>query len=288
MLMRRAMFVRLLAVSLFCAPAAWSKAETYAVLVGINDYPGDHMDLRGCVPDAQYFRDFLTAHADLKEHNTRMLLDGNASESELLRALLWLASVSRPGDRAVFVYSGHGSKKETSALEERDGENELICLADSTYLEDDLLSGVAKQMAARGVHVTMVFDSCFSGGMSRDKDRPKFVEFKDLKGFRSVRKGIEEVINSSAEVLGQATEGGSYAILSSSQENETSADASLSDGTYHGAFVWALSTLLVEDPTISIRTMYSRIGELLARYGFKQNPRAETSSKTRLDAPIID
>jgi len=78
----------------------------YAVVIGISDYEGTANDLNYCDDDAQDWKTRLTAEG----YNVTLLLDRNATASNIDAALTDLAALSSAGNEIAFCYSGHGSK----------------------------------------------------------------------------------------------------------------------------------------------------------------------------------
>jgi uncharacterized caspase-like protein len=119
-----------------------ASAETYAVVVGINDYK-TISDLRFAESDAQLMVDVLTRYAGVREENILALLGSRATRSNIGAAIKgWLAHRAKPSDRALFYFSGHGTFAFDANGDEDDGRDELLCawdsaLRDTTYVRDD-------------------------------------------------------------------------------------------------------------------------------------------------------
>jgi hypothetical protein len=133
-------------------------ASKRALLVAINDYGSQQNNLPSCLEDASQFRSLLEERygfADFKE-----LYDGDASVANVEKGLTWLFAKPAPDDRLAFFYSGHG-------FQQPKGENleECLVLGDLKFLFDDRLTELS-QSAPPGV-LTVVLDSCFSGGMQK-------------------------------------------------------------------------------------------------------------------------
>ena len=76
----------------------------YAVVIGIADYDGTSSDLQYSDDDALAWNDYLISQG----YTVNLLIDGQATEANILAALQWLADVEQPGDGVVITYSGHG------------------------------------------------------------------------------------------------------------------------------------------------------------------------------------
>ena len=133
-------------------------ASNRALLVAINDYGSQQNNLPSCLEDASHFRSLLEERygfADFKE-----LYDGDASVANVEKGLAWLFKGVAPEDRLVFFYSGHGFQQPKGGNLE-----ECLVLGDMKFFFDDRLTELS-QSAPPGV-LTVVLDSCFSGGMQK-------------------------------------------------------------------------------------------------------------------------
>ena len=86
--------------------------NTYAVIVGISDYPYLH-PLHYADKDAELFRDFLQSPAggNVKFENISLLLNENATAANFwIKGISWLTAKKNPqkGDRVYFYFAGHG------------------------------------------------------------------------------------------------------------------------------------------------------------------------------------
>jgi len=81
----------------------------YAVLVGINDYPGTANDLYQCVNDVNSMRNTLINTYGWPASNIRVLTDSQATTSNIISALQWVAQQEGPNSQVLFHFSGHGN-----------------------------------------------------------------------------------------------------------------------------------------------------------------------------------
>ena len=129
-----------------------------ACIVAINDYGGDgRNNLNSCIADAFEMERLLRGQYGFQ--GITKLLDGEATIANVDRALTALLTDVKPDDRLVFFYSGHGYQ-----LQKGPNREEVLCLRDGFY-EDDRLSAKTQGLPL-GV-LTVVLDSCFSGGMEK-------------------------------------------------------------------------------------------------------------------------
>lgn len=145
----------------------------YALFVGIDDYPG--RPLRGCVNDVRAAESWLGAQSSTTE--TRTLYDAQATRAAVLAGIRDHLGRGGPDDTALLWFCGHGSRRPTDDPRVASGWSEALVCHDSLYaggqplLEDAELGPLLDEIAARGVHVVAVLDSCHSGGASRETRR---------------------------------------------------------------------------------------------------------------------
>jgi hypothetical protein len=139
------------------ASAASSTPGTHvkAVVVGVDDYPGDDHDLRSAVADA---RDMAAALArwGVPASNVVELENANATASGVRRGLEWLVDNAGPDDTAIFFFSGHARTLGfgTQALVGSDG----------WLLTDEYLG---QKLAPLRAHATwIVLSVCYGGGFT--------------------------------------------------------------------------------------------------------------------------
>ncbi|HEX2699166.1 MAG TPA: caspase family protein [Acidimicrobiales bacterium] len=82
---------------------------TWAVIVGINDYPGTASDLRSAVNDADD-TDLALAGMGVPTAQRLVLRDGQATAGHIREAVEWLVARAGPDATAVFFYGGHVRK----------------------------------------------------------------------------------------------------------------------------------------------------------------------------------
>jgi hypothetical protein len=168
-------------LAFFTAEAA---AEDRALVIGINSYPNleARYNLEMASGDAVHFADFLKDTFDFKSEQIRILRDADATRDKIVDAFRrWLIDGTRPGDRAIFYFSGHG-------LRFRSGDGFARGLAPSdvrkgdadgqaefeNVVPTDLLTSLRREL--RGRTVLFFVDSCFSGKIARSKEQGESIE----------------------------------------------------------------------------------------------------------------
>jgi hypothetical protein len=137
-----------------------------ALCIGINNYPGTHMDLKGCVNDANDW----AAELGARGFAVKKLLDSQATKVAMVDAFRTLIGEAVNGDVVVITYSGHGTYVPDINGDEVDGLDEALCPYDlqtggAALLDDE----IHEMFAARkqGVRVVLISDSCHSGTVTR-------------------------------------------------------------------------------------------------------------------------
>ncbi|MEN6368893.1 MAG: PKD domain-containing protein [Thermotogota bacterium] len=157
--------------------------EVWALVIGISDYAQ--------VKDLQYGREDAIAmcrwllDSGVAEDHIRLLLDSEVAVAELpgvtphlaslvnvREALGWLRRVAGEDDLALVSFSGHGFQGDDDNGDEKDGVDEFFVLVDTsaaavedTALRDDEFGRFLDRLESN--HVLVLFDGCYSGGLSR-------------------------------------------------------------------------------------------------------------------------
>jgi hypothetical protein len=129
------------------------QSGTWAVVIGVNDYPGSENDLRSAVNDAD---DMVQALRILGVASDLMLVlrDGQVTANTVLQSAAWLANHAAPDAVAGFFYAGHVRKTLRG--------NEEIVTSDGSSVTDGQLAAALDQVQATRSWVAMA--SCFGLG----------------------------------------------------------------------------------------------------------------------------
>ncbi len=317
-----------LAASALMVSAATAQAETYVLLVGVCDYPtpvdaaGKPLknaegaivdnDLSGAINDMTSVKDVLTSGFGVKTNNVKMLTDKAATSENLIKELKWLIGSAKAGDQVFFGFSGHGASIPVDGSLEEDGKEEVIVLGDDSLVPDDFFGELKDALSTAGINATYFFDSCHSGGMSRDtfKGKAKFIPMSKLskrakmmgaKQFRSAfganaKSGNLKAggYNTNQPALAGETEKnmksagkGEYAFLFSSKEDQTSIDAKIDGFPAHGLFTLAFTEVLKSEAKFPLGDLMSGIQSFFTENEIPQSPMFEFSSEARSGLPFI-
>jgi hypothetical protein len=259
-----------------------------ALCIGINNYPGTHMDLQGCVNDAQDWAAVLQARG----YSVTTLLDKHAIKAAMVQAMADLIGAAGNGDSLVISYSGHGTYQPDTDDDEVDGLDEALCPYDlqtsGSALTDDEIHTLFGARKA-GVRLLLISDSCHSGTVTRaapaepeaDAPRPRFMPMGNwLPENRLPRTPAGNLVSQLGVAIGPSPFQRALAkqqgdlLLAGCKEgpNNFSYDAKIG-GRYNGAFTYyALKTLKALKPDASYADWNKAIGAYLPSASYPQSP----------------
>ncbi|MFL6334292.1 MAG: metallophosphoesterase [Pyrinomonadaceae bacterium] len=167
----------------------------YALLIGIDCYLPNRLpegisypSLGGCVRDINHVENFLKNRLGLAGDQIIKLTASNAAPGapppeprkqwptykNMVAAFRRITEAAKPGEQVYVHYSGHGGRSIT-AFPKLKGEKGLdesfvptdIGDSEARYLRDVEIAHLVRAMTDKGLLVTLVFDSCHSGGATR-------------------------------------------------------------------------------------------------------------------------
>ncbi len=292
-----------------------------ALLVGINRYAVK--PLGGCVNDVLQIQDMLRSKFGFQPSDIRVLTDGDATRKGIEAGLDWLVAPGEgggAGDVRVFHYSGHGSQVEDKDQEEPDGADECLVPIDadrSGYLIDDDLCRLYGHVPA-GSNLTLIMDSCHSGGAQRGDDDSVF-RFVDppaaemaaierarlayqerreehiLDKLRTIRSKSEDELlalirserlsfDKKRRQFGDVDNRESNLLIAGCRSDQSSSDATIA-GARHGALTYFLvKAVEAQGPSATYRQITTAVGPDLRRY--RQTPQLEGTAAHK-DWPIF-
>ena len=163
----------------------------YALLVGIDDYPGTGSDLRGPIEDARIMQRVLVERFGFDPANIVTLNDADATRQNIAQGVAQHLGQAGPDGVAVLFYSGHGTQIGeniglTGSLdpEPRGQGDEAIFVYgpefESSVILDEELGFLIESIDAG--RTLVVVDACFSGEITRasgDAPQSKVVDLSD-------------------------------------------------------------------------------------------------------------
>ena len=141
--------------SAFAPVSGTSQPEVFALVIGIDDYPGTRSDLRSAVADADLVDAALDGFGVPPTHRV-VLRDGQARRAEVEAAIRSLATQGGPGSTLVLAFAGHTRKVAP--------EREAIVLADGATLTDLELASLLAPATTQRMWLLMA--TCFAGGFT--------------------------------------------------------------------------------------------------------------------------
>jgi hypothetical protein len=171
-----------------------STPQHYALLIGVDCYlpnrlpnGAQYRSLGGCVRDVEHVEAMLRRTLDLSPDSIIKLTATNTAVGKpaepsaqwptynnMVAAFKKLTDQAKAGDQVYIHYSGHGGRAATifPTLKGATAYDEALVPTDigdseARYLRDVELAALLKRMVDKGLIVTVVLDSCHSGGMTR-------------------------------------------------------------------------------------------------------------------------
>jgi len=143
------------------APSGPKEPGIWAVVVGIDDYPGTEGDLRAGKADARDVDAALAAYGVPGERRI-LLLDQQATAANIRASLYWLVGHTSPEATAVFFYSGH--VRQVSGDPDHDGEavDEAMVGSDGDHVYDGEMADILRGLEARSMWIGIA--ACYGGG----------------------------------------------------------------------------------------------------------------------------
>ena len=179
----------------------------YAVVIGINNYKNISR-LKYAVNDAEEVRRYLIDCLGYRAGNIKLLPDAAAQKNEILKAIKWLAEMSKSLGSSpatlLFYYSGHGLfNNDTCYL--------CPCEADLNKLEHSMISTEEFSNALSEIegNLGVLLDACHAEG---------FAELRAIKDAKTpdLRRGF------SNSFVRQLQKGKNWAVFASSRVDEVS------------------------------------------------------------------
>ncbi|PWJ39316.1 caspase family protein [Sediminitomix flava] len=287
--MKRLLFY--ITIFLFLSMSAFS-IERKALIIGINNYePKEGLDavksdrmwinLDGSVNDALSMKSILLNKFGFVENNIITLVTPEeTTRDKLIEGFKKLAAMTQKGDEVFIYYAGHGSQVVNSRSPEVDKLDETIVPSDSYTgvldIRDKELNELFSKIQDKGAVLTIIFDSCNSGSVSRSSGLPEMYKARAIRrDNRDVKEPFDPIDIASKGAL----------VISASQDYELAKEFTDPDGQKHGAFTYAFMKALRESsPNESALNLFKRTRSILLYMGVpSQHPVFEGNiSRSRL------
>jgi hypothetical protein len=247
-----------------------------AVCVGINDYPGSSNDLKGCINDAKAWAELLEDHFGFEKDSITMLTNAKATKANVLEAVEKMVEAAVSGDIVVFTNSSHGTYLEDTSGDE-EAYDEAMCPYDcgeNLILDDELREMFSK--VKRGVHLTVVSDSCHSGSVTRLIEGKEYRKPRFLSPESIGKSTIENIYRAKSNRKSKHPQSGMKdVLLSGCKSDEYSYDASIG-GKYHGAMTsYAIEAIAESGYGLTYGELHKLLLEKIKEAGYPQTPQLE-------------
>ncbi|KAJ7145641.1 caspase domain-containing protein [Mycena epipterygia] len=237
-----------------------SPGKVFALIIGIDNYLSWNSlpPLRGCVNDANMFKNFLlgsraSGGLEVPSSNIAFLADEAATRDRIIytfQSHFLNNKAIRKGEEAamIFYFAGHGSRvRAPNNLLPADGMVETICPHDERSTDrkgqyihsipDYVLGWLVSELAEKkGRNITMICDSCHSGGMGRDDSDVRtpttFSEPVPLHLDKHLWNGKNDAL--SYRLWSKTAE--NHVLLAACAQNETACETMHADSIVRGRF----------------------------------------------------
>ncbi|KAJ7229391.1 caspase domain-containing protein [Mycena rebaudengoi] len=241
-----------------------STGQVFALIVGIDHYirAAEYPALEGCINDANAFRDFLldprkSRGLEVPTDNIKFLTDKDATRTAIISTFQshFINNPKIPDNAnttMIFFFAGHGDRVAAPGnLMSSDGMVETICPHDEGTLDgegqyvhgipDYVLGWLLRDLATtKGNNITVIFDSCHSGGMGRNTGRARAPP-KGNVPLRPIPLELDNYLwkhktGAAPSYSLWTTTTTSHVLLAACREDETAREVQYRDGTTRGRF----------------------------------------------------
>lgn len=277
----------------------------YALLIGIDCYMPNQLSdgnklysynsLRGCVRDINHVKAYLlNKPLKVPEKQIFTLTASNVHDSttpkeppeelptykNIVAKFQELTEIAQQGDFVYIHYSGHGGRTETkySKLKGDNGIDEALVptnigTLEGQYLRDIELAHILKKMVDKGLIVTVVLDSCHSGGATKGVDSdirgldvvdqtPRLTESlvaspeELVATWETLTRGTRNVTGAS----GWLPEQRGYTLLAACRDNEVAQEYAFDGNERNGALTyWLLESLKKLGTGVTYKVLHNRL-----------------------------
>lgn len=288
---------------------AKSTSRKLALLIGINEYPRSERftSLNGCKTDVELQKQLLINRFGFNPKDIEILSDAAASRQGILTAFEeHLIKQAKPGDVVVFHFSGHGSQVHDSDCDYRNKytgncvNSTYVTADDSPQKEQGVVSDIMGHTlfllmyALRTENVTVVLDSCHSGGGTRGNLQIRAAQggsqFKvSSTEIEYQRELLSKLKLSPPQFIQQRRKGvAKGVVIASAKRNQLAADVPF-NGFHAGAFTYALTQhLWQQTENESIKKAFPLISRNTSKYSStRQEPKFEFKPDSKNDGKPV-
>lgn len=280
-------------------------SELFALLIGVDFYfpnrlpgGGGYGHLGGCVRDVTHVETHLRDRLGLPQSHIFKLTATNRggpqppeppeawpTYANMVRAFKQVTALAQPGDRLYVHYAGHGGRTVTAFPElKSDGLDEGLVPTDigdahARYLRDVEMHYLLQALVEKGVILTVVLDSCHSGGATRAAGGELLgAVIRGIDPVDTTARPQESLVAPHAEleatwrrqetpatraaksVSGWLLEPKGYTLLAACRANEFAYEYPFNGRERNGALTyWLLDTLRQAGPNFTYKMLHDRI-----------------------------
>ena len=278
-----------------------TESKFYASLIGINyyesiqTYPQLYKNLGGCVGDIDLVAGYLKTTLQIPQgqiwkltapvEESKKLAEIRAAEGNvpptyenIVKAFEEITAAAQSGEQVYIHYSGHGGRAVTiyPELEGEQRQDEGIVpmdigSSDGRYLRDVEMATLLKRLTDKGCIVTVIFDSCHSGGATRGdcaiRGNENNLVDTTTRSKDSLVASRKELLNN-WRILTQAEpdlSGGwlpnkDYVFLAACRPSEYAYEYAVNGGQRNGALTyWMMDTLTSSTSVLTYKSLYNRV-----------------------------
>lgn len=254
----------------------------YALLIGINHYESNRLyrSLNGAVGDINLVDDYLKKTVHPKR--TWKLISPNPDVSDvrasqemptyenIIKAFNEITETAQSGDLVYIHYSGHGGRAITT-YQEIKGEGQYdeaivpmdIGNEEDRYIRDVEMTTLLKRMTDKSLVVTVILDSCHSGGATRGDSDIRSGEEEDNSPRSPVSSSIlgisrEELIENWKKAV-EGPQARDPVVLAACRPTEFAYET-IFEGKKNGALTyWMIDTLKSSGSGLTFKSLSDRI-----------------------------
>lgn len=239
--------------------------KRHALMFGLNYAGQGDLELKGCVNDARFWSQTVQ---NLAFDSHKVLVNSQCSRNAMAKALTKTVQQAASGDLVVLCYSGHGTIVPPGVQSwvpiDFDWKNP------KTWFTYDDLDRMLMASEQSGVLVVVITDSCFSKANPRKHFR-KMAAHRPKNRFLNPPPWIQKRMVVPPFHRNILTVDQDDLLLAACQKDQTSADDEI-DGVWHGAFTYALSQALEDNPKATYHQAILKARAWLAENDYDQVP----------------
>ena len=267
----------------------------HALLIGIDYYEPNrsYPNLKGCVRDINLVEDYLRRTLQIPAERIRKLTspdredstlsevrggnepDGLPTYENIVNTFKEITEKAQSQELVYIHYSGHGGRATTIYSEvkgDRQHDEGIVPMdigeQHGRYLRDLELATLLKRMTDKGLRVTVVLDSCHSGGATRGDCAIRGSQEEDTapRPQDSLVASRQELLDNWRSLVegstptGWVPESKNYVVLAACRPTEYAFEYAVNGKEQHGALTyWMIDTLTTIPGTLTYKTLHDRV-----------------------------